>query len=118
MLTVEYGFYTDTYHGTLSEAEFTRASVFASAYIDELTLGATGDGSGLDEDVLLRARLALCAVCDAHARQEAHAGIASATNDGYSETYVTGDGDAAGRQLRSAASVYLAPTGLLYRGVG
>ena len=117
MLTVTYSFYTDTYHGKLSSTDFARASVFAAAYIDELTLGRTGDGTGLSADALLRAQLAFCSVCDVHALQEDRVGIASANNDGYSETYQT-DAGAAGRQLRNAAEIYLAPTGMLYRGVG
>ncbi len=110
MLTVDYEFYTGTYHGTLTEDEFTRASVFASAYLDELTLGRITDAqSGTDRQAV---KLALCAVCDARAVDERRDGIAAESNDGISVSYEKSTGS-----LYNAAALYLAPTGLLYRGV-
>ncbi len=116
MLTVDYAFYTDTYYGALTEDEFTRMSVFASAYLDELTMGRITEGlSGDDQRAV---KLALCAVCDARAVDEKRDGIAAESNDGISVSYVTGGADTGVSRLYNAAAPYLAPTGLLYRGVG
>lgn len=117
MLTVDYAFYRDTYHGTLPEADFERLSVFAAAYLDELTLDRIGDGSQLDERTRRRAGLALCAVAECRGRMEARDGIAAETNDGISVTYTAAGAAGAGGPLYAAAAVYLAPAGLLYRGV-
>lgn len=118
MLTVDYEFYRDTYKGVRPESEFSRLSVFASAYIDEITLGRVpSDLEGLDEETILRVRLALCAVADTRGDQEAAgAGIAAETNDGVSVSYVTDDA-VRRRMMYANAAVYLGPTGLLFRGV-
>jgi len=116
MLTVSYEFYQDTFHGTLSEEAFEQSAVFATAYVDELTMGNVPDDP--DESTALRVRLAVCAVADLHAVQETRTGIAAESNDGISVTYASGTGsDSAGAQLYNAAAVYLAQTGLMYRGV-
>jgi len=120
MLTVDYDFYTDTFHGTLEEDDFIRLSVFAAAYLDELTLGRITEE--LSDTAKQLVSLALCAVCDARAMDERRDGIASETNDGISVSYIT-SGSAVGAaspgamRLYNAAALYLAPTGLLYRGV-
>lgn len=118
MLTVDYGFYAGTYKGTRTEAEFDRLAVFASAYIEEITLGRVPDDPDEleDEDAALRVRLAFCAVVDTHGAQEVSAGIASETNDGISVSYVA-DEALRRRSLYNAAAVYLGATGLLFRGV-
>ena len=118
MLTVDYDFYTGTYKGARTAADFNRLAVFASAYISEITLGRVPDDLGAlgDEDAALRVRLAFCAVADTYGGQAASAGIASETNDGISVTYVSDDA-LRRRALYNAAAVYLGSTGLLYRGV-
>ncbi len=110
MMTVDYAFYTDTYHGALTEDGFSRASVFASAYLDELTMGRITDRLG--EKDRLAVKLALCAVCDARAVDEQRDGIAAESNDGISVSYDKSTG-----RMYNAAALYLASTGLLYRGV-
>lgn len=116
MLTVDYTFYTETFRGKLPEAEFERQAVYASAYLDELTMGRT---SGvLPPDTLERAKLALCAIVDAHATNEKIGDVASESNDGVSITYRSGsDGITPGKRLYDAAACFLSNTGLLYRGV-
>ena len=41
MLTVDYEFYTETFRGQMAEEDFKRLAVYASAYLDELTMGRT-----------------------------------------------------------------------------
>ena len=115
MLNAEYEFYKGTYHGDkIGEAEWPALSRDAAACLEELTLGRTaGD---LAPELLERCRMALCAVAE-ELRQEQQGGeVASATNDGYSETYVTSGRSPAGRR-RDAAWLWLGNTGLMYRGV-
>lgn len=117
MPTVDYTFYTEIFHGKLSQEDFERLSVYASAYLEELTMGrASGE---LTKDVALKVSKALCAVADAYLLQEQGGGVASETNDGISVTYVSGVSNAKsdGRRLYEAAALFLGPTGLLYRGV-
>ena len=121
MLDVTYGFYTDTYHGTLAEDDFERALVYASAWLDDLTMGRVSDG--LSDDMQQRVRLAVCAAVDARSTNEKREGVSSESNDGVSVSYVTGGAGGASavnieaRRLYEAAVPFLAGTGLLYRGV-
>ena len=115
MLTAGYEFYKSTYHGDrIAAAEWPALSRDAAACLEDLTLGRTaGD---LAPELLERCRMALCAVAE-ELRQEQQGGeVASATNDGYAETYVTGGRSPAGRR-RDAAWLWLGNTGLMYRGV-
>ena len=114
-MTVDYSFYTGVFHGTMSEAEFARCAVFASAYLDTVTMGRCS--GTLSEDVAARVKLAFCAVADAHGQNERGGDVAAEANDGVSVSYRSAETTAAQR-LYDAAAVHLAPTGLLYRGVG
>ena len=118
MLTVDYQFYKDIFHGQMSEADFSRLSVYAAAYLDDATMCRTA--GPLPEATMQRAKMALCAVTDAYLLNEQGGGIASETNDGISVTYVAGVGAAKseGRRLYEAAALFLGNTGLLYRGAG
>lgn len=116
MIAVDYEFYKDTFHGKLPEAEFERQAVYASAYLDDLTMGRTS--APLPPDTLERAKLALCAVVDAYATNEKKGDVASETNDGISVTYRSAaEGATPARRLYDAAACFLDNTGLLYRGV-
>ena len=113
-MTVDYSFYAGVFHGTLTEKDFTRCAVFASAYLDTVTDGRC---SGvLSEQTARKVKLAFCAVADAYAANERGGDIAAESNDGVSVSYRGATGTAAQR-LYDAAAAYLAPTGLLYRGV-
>lgn len=116
MRTVSYQFYTQNYHGQLSESDFLALSMRAAAYVDDLTMGrSSGD---LTEAEAQRVDLALCAVTDAmHTAQEL-GGVTSQTNDGVSVSYAADYAGATGKHIRDAAAVYLAQTNLLFRGVG
>ena len=101
----------------MSREDFDRLAIYASAYLDELTMGRTaGEIPAATEE---RVKMALCAVADAYLLQEHGGGVASETNDGISVTYVAGISNAKtdGRRLYEAAALFLGPTGLLYRGV-
>lgn len=119
MVTVNYEFYTQIFHGQLTETDFNRLAVYASAYLDELTLGRITDT--LPEATTQKVKLALCAVAEAYQVNERGGDIASETNDGISVTYVGGanstQAKSAGRRLYEAAALFLGSTGLLYRGV-
>ena len=112
MISVSYSFYVSVYHGSLPEDEFLRHGVKAGAFLDDLTSGKANDA--LPEDVLVKAQLAFCALCDAYSA-ESVGDIASETNDGISVTYAARKGTAEQR-LRNAAAPFRSGTGLLYRG--
>lgn len=114
MLTVDYDFYCGVFHGKMPREDFERLSVYAAAYLDEVTMSRTADT--LTADVEERAKRAFCAVADAYLLNEQGGGIASETNDGVSVTYV-GNSKTESRRLYEAAALFLGPTGLLYRGV-
>lgn len=117
MLTVDYDFYTNTFHGRLGRADFERLGVYASAYLEELTMGRTA--KELPGMVMEKVKLAYCSVVDTYHLNENGGGIASETNDGISVTYVAGVNNSSsdGQRLYAAAALFLAHTGLLYRGV-
>ena len=117
MITVDFKYYSEVFHGRMNKADFERLAVYASAYLDELTMGRLSDG--LDADMEDRAKKAFCSVADAYKLNEQGGGVASESNDGISVTYVSGVGGAKtdGRRLYEAAALFLGPTGLLYRGV-
>lgn len=117
MLEVSYEFYLTVFHGNMPVEDFNRLAVYASAYLDELTMGRTA--GELPAETKDKAKMALCAVADAYRLNERGGGVASETNDGISVTYVAGISNAKteGRRLYEAAALFLGPTGLLYRGV-
>lgn len=102
----DYGYYSGTYGGTLTEAEYARASLPAAALLEDWTGCAAPAGAAAD-----RMRRAACALADALAEEE-RPRLLSASNDGVSETYAA-DGRSRTRRLWEAASLYLGGTGLL-----
>lgn len=115
MLTVDYEFYKSAYHGAaIGESEWPVFSRDAAAYVDAITFGRITDS--LPADTLERCRMAICAVAERDFQQSQGGEVASASNDGYSESYVT-SGQTPAQRRRAAASDWLYPTRLLYRGV-
>lgn len=122
-LYASYAYYISTYRGNLTEEEFEKAIVPATAHVRRITFGRADQNMELDE-----VKLATCAVCDLLANDEKtrsqHSGrtVVSENTDGYSVTYESGRGgdtadDLLTRKLYKAAELYLEPTGLLYAGV-
>ncbi len=116
MEPVTYTFYQETYRGQLPEDEFNRLSVYAAAYLSSVTQGKTA--GKLPDCLQQQAALAHCAVVDAYHVNEGGGTVASESNDGISVTYAVADPRSEGGRLYDAAALFLADTGLLYRGVG
>lgn len=98
--------------GTLGELDYLPAARQAYAYLDTITLGKASNATG---SAAVKVASAVVALADEIHRQETSREVASATNDGYSETYVT-SGKTGEDKKRAIAVQYLATTGLLYRG--
>ena len=117
-LYATYAYYISTYRGNLTEEEFEKAIVPATAHVRRITFGRADRNMELDE-----VKLATCAICDLLANDEkARSQHSGRTVDGYSVTYESGrNGDTADdlltRKIYKAAELYLEPTGLLYAGV-
>lgn len=116
MLKVDYAFYTDEYGGGPIPAEaWPQYSRDAAAYVQAVTFGRASDG--LPEPLRDACRMAVCAVAEVEFGQSQGGEVASATNDGYSETYVV-SGKTPEQRRYGAVAHYLALTGLLYQGGG
>lgn len=122
-LYTTYAYYISTYRGNLTEEEFEKSIVQATAYVRRITFGRAEQNMELDE-----VKLATCAICDLLANDEKarsqHSGrtVVSENTNGYSVTYESGgNGDTAddllNRKIYKTAELYLEPTGLLYAGV-
>lgn len=125
MLTyADYMFYVETYKGDLSDVEFDKNIMKASAYVRKITFGRA-DECAEDEEV----KHAACAVCDIFAlderRKSGHHGmnITSESTDGYSVSFaqeqMTGETseELLNRKAYKAAELFLMPTGLLEWGI-
>lgn len=111
----DYAFYLDDYKGTVSEADFTRLSVLATAHINRITNGKAKTATEQDLDAV---KLAECAIIDELERQE-HGGIVtSESNDGVSRSYATSAVvKSASQRIYAVAEIFLSGTNLLYVGV-
>lgn len=113
MTYVDYDYYRGAYFGdAVPEADFLRLSRQASAYLDQVTFGRIRGGWEQDS----RVKDACCAVMELMHREEQGGEVASASNDGYSETYVV-SGQTAAQRMYAAAEQYLGMTGLMCRSV-
>lgn len=114
MLKVDYTFYTDEYGGGPIPAEaWPQYSRDAAAYVQAVTFGRASDG--LPEPLRDACRMAVCAAAEELQTQDAGGVVASASNDGYSETYIAAS-QTPGQRLRASVGLWLYNTGLLYRG--
>ena len=116
MVYADYQFYTDQYHGTMPEADFTRLAIRASAYLDYITSDRAGSYNDRDNKL----KMACCAVADDYYSIEAGKmqSSYSFSTDGYSETrnfHV--ENKTFARILYDTVRIYLLNTGLLYRGI-
>lgn len=113
MLTVDFEFYSTSYHGDkISEAAWPAFARDAAAYVDKVTFGRASDTSG---ELRTACQMAVCAAAEELQMQEAGGVVASASNDGYSETYVAA-AQTPSQRMRAAAGLWLDGTGLLFRG--
>ena len=111
----DYTYYVNDYHGTVvSEADFSRLSVLATAHINKITHNRAKTAEG---ETLEAVKLAFCAVIDELDKQE-HGGIVTAeSNDGISRSYATAVVKSANQRIYSVAETYLSETDLLFVGV-
>lgn len=115
MVYADYSYYRTEYGGTrVSEEDFQRLSRRASRYLDAITFKRASEAT--DSALIDMISDACCALAEEYLRQEQGGEIASASNDGYSETYVT-TGRTAEQRMYAIACELLGHTGLLYRGV-
>lgn len=113
MAYVDYNYYRGVYFGdAVPVADFYGLSRQASAYLDQVTFGRIRGGWEQDS----RVKDACCAIVNILYRQEQGGEVASASNDGYSETYVT-SGRTTAQRMYAAAEQYLSMTGLMCRSV-
>lgn len=111
----DYEYYAAVYGGALGQADFERHARRAAAYLDQITFGRAARVT--DGPARARLRDACCAVIDECAREAQGGEVASETVGKWSRTYQASGRTAAGRRY-DAAALYLAGTGLLYRGCG
>lgn len=139
MAYADYEYYTDTYLGTaIKEEDFPRLALRASTYLDYYTAGKAAQNAPPDA-----VKMACCAVAEQYqaidtAQALAQKSLSAALSQeggelqsqsvgSWSKNYRSGGESAAQAAasatstkagLASAASMYLAGTGLLYRGRG
>ena len=112
MLTVDYEFYKNTYHGNkISETAWPAFSRDAAAFLDMIT-----SGREIPDEHMVACQMAVCAIADAAYRGGEEKQIASESVGKWTRTYQT-DTKTDDMRKKDAAAIYLSNTGLLYRGV-
>lgn len=109
-----YFFYTGTFYGALSEGDFNRLAVRATAEINRITFNRAATATGADLEAV---KLAQCAVIDELYKIEMGGDIASESNDGVSRSYASGTARSKTQRIVEAARVYLDSTNLCFAGV-
>lgn len=112
-----YAFYLGTYNGVLTETEYNRLAVRATAEINRITSQRAKNATG---EVLELVKLAECAVIDELSYQSlgGSGDVTSESNDGISRSYATGVVSKSSRQrIDAAAYTWLCDTNLLFVGV-
>lgn len=107
----DFGYYADTYRGTLREEEYNRLSVRAAAEINRITNNRAKTATGADIEAV---KLAHCAVVDELHKIEMGGDIASESNDGISRSYASGTARSKSQRIAEAARVYLDCTNLCF----
>lgn len=122
---VDYTYYTTTYDGSaISSAEFTAYANRASAYIDYVTMDRAVTLMSLvspspEETALVnKVKNAVCAVMDQLKSYDVTGGgsISSESVGSHSVSYSTADRKVHAANMSSSAALYLAHTGLMFRG--
>lgn len=110
----DYQFYKNTFKGNMvSEEDYDRWALSASAYLDYITFGRIEKLSEIPEEV----KLATCAVVDAMKKAENRDGISSETVGKLTVSYNGKYQSDNKGYLYREVEPYLLKTGLLYRGV-
>jgi len=116
---VDYFWYKENYGGALDQETFQRLSKQGFLFADALTeYRLSKRWAALPEGVQSAVMAAVCAYADQAQVEESGGPVASETNDGLTRTFANREGATAQGRLSAALRVYLAPTGLLYRGRG
>lgn len=113
----DYAFYIGTYNGALTETEYLRFGVRATAEINRITSQRAKTATGEDLELV---KLAECAVIDELSYQSlgGSGDVTSESNDGISRSYATGAVAKSSRQrIDAAAYTWLSDTSLLYVGI-
>lgn len=122
---VDYTYYTTTYGGSaISSAEFTAYANRASAYIDYVTMDravslmSLSSPSPEETALIAKVKNAVCAVMDQLKSYDITGGgsISSESVGSHSVSYSTADRKVHAAQMTDAAALYLAHTGLMFRG--
>lgn len=111
---VDSNYYTNIYGGTAVPSNaITRLCLEATYYVNDICQGRLKDNANVTDDV----KLAICAVMDKMYSVECDGGIKQSETTGrYSVTYAS-ENESREKAYYKAALIYLADTGLLYRGV-
>lgn len=121
----DFAYYTGTYLGTaLSEQEFPACARKASILIDDLTFGRTGKLSA--SQIPDAVRDAACSAAEIYAdylakKKATESGtVKSESNDGFSVSYADYNAEqariSAESEMSEEITIYLANTGLMFRG--
>jgi hypothetical protein len=113
----DYTFYKDKFHGVLTEGEYDRLVVRATAEIDRMTSQKAKTAEGA---ILELVKYAECAVVDelSHQSLGGSGDVTSESNDGISRSYATGAVAKSSRQrIDAAAYTWLSDTNLLFVGI-
>lgn len=110
---VDYSYYIATYKGTLSEDDFHREVVRATAYVNQVTMGRIS--SAIFEKYADEIKMATCAACEVYHAAEKGGEIASESVGSWSRTYST-TSTTTQQKLQEAVETFLMMTGLLFRG--
>ena len=110
----DFSFYKDTYNGVLTEAEYTRYGVRATAEIDCITSQRSKTATGDDLELL---KFAECAVIDELGKQADGGIITAESNDGISRSYAAETVKTSQQRIFAAAFTWLHGSNLLYCGI-
>lgn len=111
----DYSYYSNTYHGTMPEEDFNRLSRQASAYLDSVTFGRVGRNH--PPATKTKIQDACCAVADILLVKEQGGELTSQTVGPWTRHFASSRKSMDQKQYEAAA-MYLAMTGLMYRGGG
>lgn len=115
----DFSYYEGVFLGTaIALADFDRLALIASAQIDRLTFGQAAAIITADTDAekVTAIQMATCAVAEAIQQGEASPEVSSERVGQHSVTYNIGKPVSEQTRLTDAARLWLAPTGLMYRG--